>query len=736
MSVFLEILKCILCCEDESIDIDDNRPSFGDNFSGTRIYNTFSSLVSNPSFSNESYSTTRNRNYSNSSLSSSLINSTRNESTRQSRPSDVPVEYRVVLGSETNTPTSIGSLYLKSVERVYQGPQNSRSSGTDNIYSSPTSIKPPQSSTKLILPPPNPSPSSFKPPTSSPKPPPSSKPSSSSPKPPTSSPKPPPSSKPSSSSPKPPTSSKPSLSSPKPPMPSKPSSSSLRPSSSFSTPTSSSSNPTPSLKPTLSQVPSNFSYQQGKGEYKWANPKDTLPIYMIPKDIEDLIKRDIVPEVLKKPLSPSTYQDYFTALLYAEDYYIEKWSGYELVNVSLELHSASIYQKSGRNKDSKARNKMDDKTFVVFEVDSIAERRPFLLSRDFVFAQPAGKKIEPYKGIIYRVEKSTNVLVEFGEEFYSQHASTCRYNISFSFNRVCLKRAHQAIAAASDPLFQKFLFPNSVSRDLMCISTPFNLNNHNLDQVEKSAVHRILNFGGPPPFLVKGPLCTTCNDNSESLMEQLSRTGLVVKEAVLQIYQRHPGSKILVCAPTNSTCDVLMRSLKKEIPVSDMFRANAAFREIEGVPFDILPSCLYKTETECFSCPSLQELRELRVIFSTFISSYRLYNAGISAGHFSYILLVDASSATEPETIVTLANLADESTTVIVTGASGNRSSHVRADIARRKGLRRSYFERLCEFGPYKNGNSMFIAPIQDRATVVPREKMPPPQFRTTVFLD
>ncbi|XP_022743449.1 probable RNA helicase SDE3 [Durio zibethinus] len=664
------------------------------NFLGTRTNNTSSSSVSTPSFSlNESYSTTRNRNYpqhdSNSSLSSSLINSTRNESTWQSRPSDVPVAYGVVLGSETNIPTSTGSLYPKSVERVYQGPQNSRSSGTDN-NSSPTSIKPPQSSTKLILSPPSPSPSSFKPPTSSPNPPPSSK----------------------------------------------PSSSSLRPSSSFSTPISSSSNPTPSLKPTLSQVPSNFSYQQGKGKYKWANPKDTLPIYMIPKDIEDLIKRDIVPEVLKNPLSPSTYQDYFTALLYAEDYYIEKWSGYELVNVSLEVHSASIYQKSGRNKDSKPRNKMDDKTFVVFEVDSIPERRPFLLSRDFVFAQPSGKKIEPYQGVIYRVEKSTTVLVEFGEEFYSQHASTCRYNISFSFNRVCLKRAHQAIAAASDPLFQKFLFPNSVSRDLVRISTPFKLNNHNLDQDEKSAVHHILNFGGPPPFLVKGPLCATCNDNSKSPMEQLSRTGLVVKEAVLQIYQRHPGSKILVCAPINRTCDVLMRSLKKEIPVSDMFRANAAFREIEGVPIDILPSCLYKTETDCFSCPSLQELREFRVIFSTFISSYRLYNAGISAGHFSYIFLVDASSATEPETIVTLANLADESTTVIVTGASGNRSSHVRADIARGNGLRRSYFERLCEFGPYKNGNSMFIAQIQDRATVVPREKMPPPQFPTAVFLD
>ncbi len=47
------------------------------------------------------------------------------------------------------------------------------------------------------------------------------------------------------------------------------------------------------------------------------------PLYAIPEDIKALIKRDIVPPVLKQPLSPSTYKAYFAALLYAEDYYLE-----------------------------------------------------------------------------------------------------------------------------------------------------------------------------------------------------------------------------------------------------------------------------------------------------------------------------------------------------------------------------------------------------------------------------
>ncbi|KAK8648064.1 hypothetical protein V6N13_128826 [Hibiscus sabdariffa] len=479
MSGLLEILKCVLCCADEDIGITDDRTPF--RYSPQRYLSSF--------------------------LSSPLIDSTGNESSWPSRPSPVPVEYRVVIGSETNQQTSIGSSDLRSVERVRQLLQNSRNSGSYNIH-----IKPPQSSAKPILRPPSPPPSMK-----------------------------------TSSSPKRPVSSKPYIPSTK--------------------PSSSSAKLCPSIKPTLSFVPSSSTTQQGKGTYKLVGPKDKLPIYMIPEDIGDLIKRDIVPEVLKKPLSPSTYKGYFAALLHAEDYYTEKWSDFELKNVTLELHAASIYEKSGENK-------MDDKTFVVFKMDSLSKtRRPFLLSRDFVFAKRLGKEIEPYQGVLYRVQKSTTVLVEFGDEFHSQHDSTCRYNIRFSFNRVCLKRAHQAIAATSASLIGKFLFPNFISQH----------------KDEMSTVHRILNARGSPPFLVKGALCATYNGNFKS--KQLSRTGQVVKEAVRQIYQRHPESKILVCTPINSTCDVLTRSLRMEIPAADIFRANAAFREIEGVPINILPCC-------------------------------------------------------------------------------------------------------------------------------------------------
>lgn len=51
--------------------------------------------------------------------------------------------------------------------------------------------------------------------------------------------------------------------------------------------------------------------------------EDSLPVFIIPEDIKALIKNEIVPKVLNRPLSPTTYKDYFAALLYSEDFYLE-----------------------------------------------------------------------------------------------------------------------------------------------------------------------------------------------------------------------------------------------------------------------------------------------------------------------------------------------------------------------------------------------------------------------------
>ncbi|PRQ54836.1 putative RNA helicase SDE3, P-loop containing nucleoside triphosphate hydrolase [Rosa chinensis] len=439
--------------------------------------------------------------------------------------------------------------------------------------------------------------------------------------------------------------------------------------------------------------------------------KDPLPVFMIPEDIEALIKKEIAPKVLNRPLSPTTYKDYFAALLYSEDFYLEKWSDFLLKGVTLALDESSIYKNRKKEALYKNRKKEDkeDKTFVAFELDRVPEKRPFLLSRDLVLARPVSNSTtEPFKGLIYKVVGSNRVLVEFEDDFYSYHHSNKKYDISFSFNRVCLKRAHHAVKAASDALFQNFLFPDCDSRaSIPTAPALLSTTGHKLDQDQRSAVGHILRIQGSPPYVVTGP---DCEAKSFAYVREPSRTGVVVSEAVYQLCRKSPEYRILICAPTNSCCDMLMRSLVKVIPESTMFRANAAFRERDEVPEDILRSSLYKES--CFSCPAIEKLREYKVIFSTFVSSFRLHDKGIAAGHFSHIFLVDASSAIEPETLVALTNFAVKATSVIVTGNHGNSPLWVRADIARKKGLKISYFERLCKLRPYRSPSPMFITQL------------------------
>lgn len=321
-------------------------------------------------------------------------------------------------------------------------------------------------------------------------------------------------------------------------------------------------------------------------------------------------------------------------------------------------------------------------------------------SHDFIYC------VILIQGSINRVVKSNLVLVEFQEEFYSHHRSESTYDISFSISGVCLKRAHQAVYDLSHSSFENFVFPDFNSPRKTIISSPtMKMSSHKqLDPDMSSAVRQILSIRGYPPYLVSGPRCV-CEKKTSSHKPKPSKTGLVIQEAVIQIHKTMPTSRILICAPYNSACDVLMRGLIKAIPKSDMFRVNATFREKEEVPGDILPSCLYIKD--CFSCPSYEELSSFRVIFSTFITSFRLRNAGLSTGHFSHIFMVDASFATEPDSMVPLSNFADDNTTVVVSGDPRIYPRFVRSDIARKKGLKVSYFERLLEIcRPYEESLS------------------------------
>ncbi|KAL6292475.1 hypothetical protein ACE6H2_000617 [Prunus campanulata] len=698
MSIFLEILKCLFCIEDERENYDYNqipRQTYDSKISDRNRSPPLTSTNQSPAFYN----------YKAPSPPSLPVKSPFSSSSSSPKPptsSSKPLQSSSISTPSPKFPTSSSSsTFPKPPTSSSKLPQStfvnpSSSNASPFILEFPTSVSKLQQSSSVdqrsALP---------KPTTSSSKLPQSTLISPSSPslqlQTPSSRPSPP---KLSTSSSKPPqASSKSHSSSPNPPTSSKPSPSTGPPVSSTTLPS--------IFKQVLSPASSDVINEKGKKSYVSVE-KGSLPIFTIPEDIKDLIKNDIVPKVLKQPLSPTTYKDYFAALLYAEEFYHEKWADFNMKNVTLKLQKAAVY----KNLDK------EEKTFVEFMIDSVREKRPFLLSRDLVYVRPSGTNAEQFQGIIHRIIRSNLVLVEFEDEFYDYHYSTQKYDVSFSFNRVCLKRAHQAVQTASATLFKNFLFPDCVSRTSIPTAPALPSGCHKLDATQLSAVRHILSIQGSPPYLVAGQLCVERNVFRPSRTGAVvcefrpSRTGAVVCEAVHQLCQTSLKNRILICAPSNCCCDGIMRSLLKVIPESDMFRANAAFREKDEVPDDIFPSCHY--EDPYFSCPPTEKLKKFRVIFSTLMSSFRLHDKGLTSGHFSHIFLLDASSAIEPETAVALTNFAEKSTTVIVTGQPGDNSRWVRADMARQKGLKISYFERLFKSRPYRSLNAMLITQLDE----------------------
>lgn len=86
-------------------------------------------------------------------------------------------------------------------------------------------------------------------------------------------------------------------------------------------------------------------------------------------------------------------------------------------NVTLELQNATVSKRHKKHKRVNQSNIKENKIFVKFKIDSITENqfeidavtenrfgidsiienRPFLLSRDLVYARPSGSKVDPYQ---------------------------------------------------------------------------------------------------------------------------------------------------------------------------------------------------------------------------------------------------------------------------------------------------------------------------------------------------
>lgn len=171
---------------------------------------------------------------------------------------------------------------------------------------------------------------------------------------------------------------------------------------------------------------------------------------------------------------------------------------------------------------------------------------------------------------------------------------------------------------------------------------------------------------------------------------------VTIVEAIRQIIERNPGTRVLACAPSNSAADVIAERLA-DLGEKQLIRLIAPSRSRETVAKSS-PSVLKFTRSNAagiFTCPSCEELAQFKVIVSTCCNASVLHGIGMARGHFTHIFIDEAGQTTEPELMIPIKTLCNDLTNVILSGDVKQLGPIVRSAVARALGLSTSYLERL-----------------------------------------
>ncbi|KAH0662190.1 hypothetical protein KY284_027121 [Solanum tuberosum] len=361
--------------------------------------------------------------------------------------------------------------------------------------------------------------------------------------------------------------------------------------------------------------------------------------YPIPRDVRQMIEKKQFPDVIGEGLRRDNYVAYFRTLLAIEEIKMEEdMRDYDMESVTMKRRGPH---------------------FLSLHVPGLAERRPSLVDGDHIFAKLAttyaSEIITPYQCYIHRVE-AEEVFLKFDKEFHDNHVGRNLYNVQFAFNRMGVRRLHQAIEA-TESLDGEILFPSVISstRNIQAaVLAP--LSSCMLNKEQTSAVEKILGCEGGAPYVIHGPPGT-------------GKTRTLI-EAIIQLHIMRKDARVLVCAPSNSAADHILEKLVSqqnvEVQEHEIFRLNALTRLLD----DVNPSCLWfcNVEDNAFKCPLLRELRRYRIIISTYASAFLLYAQGIKRGHLSHIFLDEAGQASEPDTMIPLSHLLRKETVVVLAG--------------------------------------------------------------------
>lgn len=291
------------------------------------------------------------------------------------------------------------------------------------------------------------------------------------------------------------------------------------------------------------------------------------------------------------------------------------------------------------------------------------------------------------------------MLLRFAAEFHTSHQNENLYNIRFTYNRVTMRRLYQAVKEAAK-LDTDLLFPAQSTTMRLIKTTPIVPVTCNINEEQMHSVEMILGCKSIPPYVIYGPPGT-------------GKTMTLV-EAMLQLYATRKGTRILVCAASNSAADHILNKLignkLVEVKESEIFRLNAPSRPYDDVHSDHIRFCFF--EDFVFKCPPLKALMRYRIIISTYMSASLIHSEGVRRGHFSHIFLDEAGQASEPDAMVPISHFSLKETVIVLAGDPMQLGPVVFSKDAKRFGLEKSYLHRLFECEFYSNEDENYVTKL------------------------
>nr|XP_053649516.1 putative helicase mov-10-B.1 isoform X2 [Cherax quadricarinatus] len=391
-------------------------------------------------------------------------------------------------------------------------------------------------------------------------------------------------------------------------------------------------------------------------------------------------------DMMKDGLNERNYVDWFQTMLWIEEMQMElDIRYYSMPDVTLKIVPHLYYNAA---------------SCVELEVPGLSENRPSVLPGDNVYVTHVGKRKPVYAGCVHKL-KEKSIYLAFGEEFMDSFVDNMRVSVDFEFNRGPLKVSHRAVVLIGQRASMYLTFPSPPINNILPVRNLMPYNRKLQENKEQMlAVHNIVSgTSKPAPYIVFGPPGT-------------GKTVTIV-EAIKQVYKVQPQSRVLACAPSNAAADLIAQRLLEHVSKRHMIRMHAASRQLVTIPDKLREISNWNGSSIYF--PSIDKLREYRVIVCTMITAARIVSAAFPVGHITHVFLDECGHAMEPEAMVPLAGVLSKDGQVVLAGDPFQLGPVIRntqcfscEKLFFNNGLDKSYLERMMEMDMYQAKNGSF----------------------------